>query len=115
MAIRVVRELGIMHLIIESESYKTISRVVTKALGKINEIAIKVRDIHYPMICMIVDTNYYDLLFGLDFLIKIGVVVDVEKGTIQVRQKPRNNIQILPLNMVNMLQVVKNRTQHDVT
>jgi len=55
------------------------------------------------MTCTIVDTNYYDPLFGLDFLIKIGVVVDVEKGTIQVRHKPRNNIQILPLNMVNML------------
>lgn len=52
---------------------------------------------------MIMDINIYDLLLGLDFLIKIKVVVYVEKGTIQVRQRPRNNIQILPLNMVNML------------
>ncbi len=103
MATRVVCELGIMHIVIESESYKTTLGVVTQALGTINEIVVKVGDIHYLMTCMIVDTNCYDLLFGLDFLIKIGVVVDVEKGTIQVRQKPRNNIQILPLNMVNML------------
>jgi hypothetical protein len=32
-----------------------------------------------------------------------GVIMDVEKGTIQMRQKPRNNIQILPLTLVNML------------
>jgi hypothetical protein len=103
MATRLVCELGIMHLVTGSESYKTTSRVVTHALGRINEIAIKVGDIHYVMICMTVDTNNYDLLFGLDFLIKIGVVVDVEKGTIQVRQRLGNNIQILPFNMVNML------------
>jgi hypothetical protein len=34
------------------------------------------------MIFLAVDTDSYDLLFGLDFLIKIGVVVDVEKGVI---------------------------------
>jgi hypothetical protein len=31
---------------------------------------------------MIVDTNRCDILLGLDFLIKIGVVVDVEQGLI---------------------------------
>jgi hypothetical protein len=81
MATRVVCELGIMHLVTESKSYKTTSGVVIQALGKINVITIKVGDMHYLMTCMIVDTNSYDLLFGLDFLIKIGVVVDVEKGT----------------------------------
>lgn len=48
----------------------------------INEIVVKVGDIQYLMTCMIVDTISYDLLFGLDFLIKMGVEVDVEKGTI---------------------------------
>ncbi len=32
------------------------------------------------MIFLIVDTNNYGLLQGLDFLMKIKVVVDVEKG-----------------------------------
>jgi hypothetical protein len=32
----------------------------------------------------VVDTNNYDMLLGLDFLMKIGAVVDVEKGVIQV-------------------------------
>jgi hypothetical protein len=43
------------------------------------------------MTFMIMDTNSYDLLLGLDFLIKIKVVMYVEKGTIQVRQGPGNN------------------------
>jgi hypothetical protein len=92
-----------MHLVTGPKSYKTTSGIVIQALGKIKEIAVKVGDIHYLMTYMIVDTNNYDLLFGLDCLVKIRVVVDVEKGTIQVRQRPRNDIQILLLNMVNML------------
>jgi hypothetical protein len=62
---------------------------------------------------MIVDTNNYDLLLGLDFLIKIGVVVDVEKWLIQIRQGRRNNVQIISLNMVNMLQLVTNKNYND--
>jgi hypothetical protein len=34
------------------------------------------------MIFLVVETDSYDLILGLDFLIKIGVVVDVEKGVI---------------------------------
>jgi hypothetical protein len=67
-------------------------------LGRINEIVIKVGDIQCLMTFMIMDINIYDLLFGLDFLIKIKVVVYVEKGTIQVRQGLGNNLQTLPLN-----------------
>jgi len=36
------------------------------------------------MTFMVVDTDSYDVLVGLDFLIKIGVIVDVERGLIQV-------------------------------
>jgi len=34
------------------------------------------------MVFMVVDKNNYNVLLGLDFLIKIKVVVDVEKGLI---------------------------------
>ncbi len=36
------------------------------------------------MVFLIMDINSYDVLLGLDFLVKIGAVVDVEKGVIQV-------------------------------
>jgi len=56
------------------------------------------------MTFMVVDTNSYDVLLGLDFLIKNGAIVDVERGLIQVRHGPGTNVEVLPLTMVNMLQ-----------
>ncbi len=50
---------------------------------------------------MVVDIDNYDLLLKLDFFIKIKVV-DVEKKTIHVKH-------VLPLYMVKMLQVVKDK------
>jgi len=43
---------------------------------------VRVGGIICEMIFLLVDTDSYDLLLGLDFLIKIRVVVDVEKGVI---------------------------------
>jgi hypothetical protein len=43
-----------------------------------------VGDVQCLMTFMIVDTNNYDLLLGLNVIIKIGDIVDVEKGLIQV-------------------------------
>jgi hypothetical protein len=81
----VVRELGIMHSIIGMESYKTASRIITQNLGRMNEITIKVGKVQCLMTFMVVDIDSYDLLFKLNFLIKIETIVDVKKGTIQVK------------------------------
>jgi hypothetical protein len=56
------------------------------------------------MTFMVVDIDSYDVLLGLDFLMKIGAVVDVELGLIQVRHGPGTNVEVLPLTMVNLLQ-----------
>jgi hypothetical protein len=58
------------------------------------------------MTFMVVDTDSYDVLLGLDFLIKIGDVVDVERGFIQIRRGPGINVEVLPLTTVNLLQNV---------
>jgi len=104
MAAVVVRELGLMHLVSGSETYKTASGMVTQALGRIDEVPIKVGSVQCTMTFMVVDTDNYDVLLGLDFLIKIGAIVDVERGLIQVRHGPGTNVEVLPLTMVNMLQ-----------
>ncbi len=83
MAAAVVRELGLMHLVSRSETYKTGSGAVTLALGRIGEIPIKVGGVQCSMTFMVVDTDSYDVLLGLDLLIKIGAIVDVEHGLIQ--------------------------------
>ncbi len=59
---------------------------------------------------MVVDTDNYDVLLGLDFLIKIEAIVDVERGLIQVRHGPGANVEMLPLTMVNLLQKINSET-----
>jgi len=103
MVAAVVRELGLMHLVSGSKTYKTTSGVVTQAFGRIDEVLIKVGGVQCTMTFMVVDTNSYDVLLGLDLLIKIGVIVDVEQGLIQVRCGPGSDVEVLPLTMVNML------------
>jgi len=100
----VVRETGMMHFVTGFENYKTTSGVVTRALGQIDEIPVKVGGVQCAMTFMVVDTDNYDVLIGLDFLMKIGAVVDVERGLIQMRHGPGTNVEVLPLTMVNLLQ-----------
>jgi hypothetical protein len=106
MATNVVRELGIMHLLAGHETYKIASGIVMHTLRRFTELPVKVGRIICQMIFLVVDTNNYNLLLGLNFLIKIGTIVDVEKGVIQVRNKPETKVEVLPLNVVNMLQVL---------
>jgi len=110
MAAAVVQKLGLMHLVSGSETYKTASRVVTQALGRIDEIPVKVGGVQCTMTFMVVDTDSYDVLLGLDLLIKIGAIVDVERGLIQVRHGPGTKVEVLPLTMVNMLQKMNSKT-----
>jgi hypothetical protein len=104
LAATIVRELGMMHLVTGNESYKTTSGVITQALGRVDEIQVKIRGIQCAMTFMVVDTDGYNVLLGLDFLMKIGAVVDVERGLIQVRHGPGTNVEVLPLTVVNLLQ-----------
>ncbi len=110
MVVVVVRELGIMHLVIGFETYKTASGVVTHAFGRIDEVAVKVRGMQCTMTFVVVDTDIYDVLFGLDFLIKIGAIVDVERGLIQVKHGPGANVEVLSLIMVNLLKRRNSKT-----
>ncbi len=45
MAIVIVWELGIMHLVLGNESYKTTSSTVTRALGRMTDILMKVGNV----------------------------------------------------------------------
>ncbi len=95
MAAAVVQELGLMHLVTGSETYKMASGAVTQALGRIDEVPIKVGGVQCTMTFMVVDTDSYDVLLGLDLMIKIGAIVDVEQGLIQVRHGPGSAMEVL--------------------
>jgi len=46
--VAIVRELGMMHLVTGNESYKTASGVITRALGRVNEIQVKSEAYNVP-------------------------------------------------------------------
>ncbi|CAK9200632.1 unnamed protein product [Sphagnum troendelagicum] len=79
-------------------------------MGRIDEVSVKTGCVQCAMTFMVVDTDSYDVLLGLDFLIKIGAIVDVERGLIQVRHGPGSDVEVLPLTMVNMLQALDPET-----
>jgi hypothetical protein len=81
-ATNVVRELGIMHLVLGHETYKTLLRTIIQTLGRITDVPVTVGKVVCQMIFLVVDINSYDLLLGSDFLMKIGIIVNVEKGVI---------------------------------
>jgi hypothetical protein len=110
-AAAVVWEMGMMHLIVGSKSYKTASGVITQALGRIDEVVVNVGGVNCAMTFIVVDTDSYDVLLGLDFLMKIGAVMDVERGLIQIRRRPGTNVEVLPLTTVNLLQNVNSGSQ----
>jgi hypothetical protein len=99
----IVRELGIMRLVVGFKYYKTASSVITWALGGIEGLLVQIGDTNCSMTFMVVDMDSYDILLRFDILIKIGVIMDIECGLIQVRQGPGSNVQVLLLNIVNTL------------
>jgi len=108
MDVVVVKKLGIMHSVTRFETYKNASRVVTQALGRIDEVPIKVGRVQCTFI--VVDIDSYDVLLGLDFLIKIGAIMDVEQSLIQVKHGLGANVEVLPLIMVSLLQIMNLET-----
>ncbi|CAM6028925.1 unnamed protein product [Sphagnum balticum] len=104
MAISIVQKLGIMHLVSSHETYKMASGIITIALGRLDDMHVRVSNVVCSMVFLVVDIDTYNLLLGLNFLMKIGVVVDVEKSTMQVRHGPGADVEMLPLNVVNIVQ-----------
>ncbi len=66
-----MRELGIIRLVVGHEIYNITFGIVTQALGRIIQILIIFGKIICQMVFLVIDN--YDLLLGLDFLMKIRV------------------------------------------
>jgi len=76
----VVRERGIMHLVLGHKMHKTTSRIFTQALRRIIDIPVTIGKVVCQMIFLVVDMDIYNLLLGFNFLMKIGAIIDVGKG-----------------------------------
>jgi hypothetical protein len=81
-------------------------------LVRIEGLPIQIGETKCNMVFMVVYTNNCDVLLRLHFLIKIGIIVDIERGLIYVRQGLGSNVQVLPFNMVNMLKLVVEQPSH---
>jgi hypothetical protein len=87
MVASVVKEFGIMHLVSRHETYKIALGMIIETLGRITNILVIVGKMVCQMV-FLVNIDSYDLLFRLDFLMKIRTMVDVEKGVIHVKNGP---------------------------
>ncbi len=85
------------------ETYKTTFGTITIALGRLDDILVCVGNVVCSMVFLVMDTYTYDLLLGLNFLMRIRAMVDVQKNTIHVRHGPRADVEMLPLNVVNIV------------
>jgi hypothetical protein len=92
-----------MHLVSGHETYKTTFGTITTTLGRLDDILMCVGNVVCNMVFLVVDIDTYNLLLGLNFLMKIGAVVNVEKNTIQVRHGPEADVEMQPLNVVNIV------------
>ncbi len=55
-------------------------------MKRIEGLDVRVNETSCKMVFMMVDTNNYDILLGLDFWIEIGIVLNIERSLIQIRQ-----------------------------
>jgi hypothetical protein len=56
MVASIVRELGIMHLVLGHETYKTVSGTTTIALERLDDIHVHVGNVVCNMVFLVVDT-----------------------------------------------------------
>jgi len=64
---------------------------------------------------MVLDTNGYNLLMGLNFFMKIGDVMDVEKCLIQIKNWPRLDVQVVPPNIINVVYSLTSGDESGIT
>ncbi len=47
-------------------------------MGRIGDLLVHVGEVVCEMDFMVMDNDWWDLLLGLDFLLKIGIVINIE-------------------------------------
>ena len=80
------RELGLLKKMLGEESYCTASKAVEKALGRLEQVPIVIVDERILQDFMVIRTTRYKMLLGIDFLFKVGAVLDFEQALIQIRR-----------------------------
>jgi hypothetical protein len=81
--LRMVHTFGMMHLVVRTKNQKMTLGTMMNTMGINENLFTKVPgEITCFITIMMMDKNGYHLPMGLDFLMKIGVVIDMEKEVV---------------------------------
>ena len=86
------RELDLLKDVLEEESYHIASGAVEKALGRLEQVLVMIVNVRILQDFMVIHTMSYKMLLGIDFLFKVGAVLDFEQALIQIRKGPVSNM-----------------------
>lgn len=81
--VRMIHTFEMTHLVVRTKNYKMTLGTMMNAMGIHKKLFINMlREITCFITIMVMDKNGYHLPMGLDFLMKIGVVIDMEKEVV---------------------------------
>jgi len=84
-------------------------------MSRVENLLVRVAGTKCFMTFMVLDIDGYNLLMGLNFLMKIGSVVDVERGLIQITNSPGLDFQVLSPNTINVVSSLTRGDEYGIT
>jgi hypothetical protein len=84
-------------------------------MSRVENLLVRVGGTKCFMTFMVLETDGYNLLMGLNFLMKIGAVVDVEKGLIQITNSPGLDVQVLSPNTIHVVSSLTSGDEYGIT
>ncbi len=76
--VNMIKKLGIMQLVVLLKSYKLTSNAMIQVMSKINKLLVYVDEVVQKMEFTMVDTDNFNVLLALDFIIKIKIIINVQ-------------------------------------
>lgn len=67
-----------MQLVVLLKSYKLTSNAMIQVMSKINKLLVYVDEVVQKMEFTMVDTDNFNVLLALDFIIKIKIIINVQ-------------------------------------
>jgi hypothetical protein len=83
-------------------------------MNRVENLLVRVGGTKCFMTFMVLDIDGYNLLMGLNFLLKIGAIMDVERGLIQITNNPGLDVQVLSPNTINVVSSLTNGDEYGI-
>jgi hypothetical protein len=83
-------------------------------MSRVENLLVRVGGTKCFMTFMVLNIDGYNLLMGLNFLLKIGAVMDVERGLIQITNSHGLDVQVLSPNTINVVSSLTNGNEYGI-